>query len=203
MTAETREPIVLASGSVTRHRLLEAAGLNILVDVPRVDEEEVKRSCRQAGLSAAEVAEALAELKAGRVASRYPGVHVIAADQMLTCQDLWFDKPPDRAHAHAQLTALSGKTHQLISAVVVMHNGARIWHHVDRAEMVMRPLSDVFINNYLDRMGSAALTSVGAYQLEGLGAQLFNRIQGDFFTILGLPLLPLLDFLRSRGVVDR
>ncbi len=195
--------IVLASGSQTRKQMLEQAGLSIVVQKPHVDEDEIKNSFRAEGMTAAEVAEALAELKASRVASRVDGTNVlvVGADQMLECEGTWFDKPTSRADAAHTLRRLSGRSHTLISSVVVVHNGARIWHHSDRATMVMRKLSDEFIESYLDQAGETVLQSVGAYQLEGFGAQLFNQVRGDFFTVLGMPLLPLLDFLRLRGVL--
>ncbi len=201
MTVLSTQPVILASASRTRRLMLEQAGLEIVPEPARVDEEEVKLSLKAAGMKPEEVAEALAELKAARVAARYPGVHVIGADQMLECGGDWFDKPSDRAAAAAQLRRLSGRTHRLISAAVVFHNGVRIWHGTDHATLTMRPLTEDFIERYLDALGDAALESVGGYQLEGLGAQLFTKVTGDFFTILGLPLLPLLGFLRGRGVV--
>ena len=118
---------------------------------------------------------------------------------MLECNGVWFDKPVDRDHAVAHLTALGGRTHRLISSAVCVRDGARIWHHTAVASLTMRPLSRAFIDCYLDAAGAAVLRSVGAYQLEGLGAQLFSKIEGDYFTVLGLPLLPALDFLRRHG----
>ena len=197
------QPVILASGSRTRLTMLEQAGLEVVTDAPRVDEEEVKLSCKAAGLKPEEVAEALAELKANRVAARWPGLFIIGADQMLECGGVWFDKPVDRVAARDQLLALSGRTHRLISCAVVIHNGARVWHHVDHATLTMRSLSPDFVDRYIDAMGDAVTGTVGGYQLEGLGSQLFARVTGDFFTILGLPLLPLLDFLRVRGVLPR
>lgn len=120
---------------------------------------------------------------------------------MLACEGMWFDKPADLDHARAHLQALRGKTHELISAVVVVHQDNRLWHHVERARLTMRPVSDSFIDRYLEVMGDKALASVGAYQLEGIGAQLFDKVEGDYFTVLGLPLLPLLDYLRVRKVL--
>lgn len=196
-----QEHLVLASGSATRARMLEGAGVPVRLDPPAVDEAEIKASCRASGLRVEETAEALAEMKAQRVTRRHPGALVVGADQMLDCDGVWFDKPADRAQAREQLLALSGKTHRLVSVAVAVLDGERQWHHVDSARLTMRPLTPGFVDFYLDRVGEAALTSVGAYQLEGLGAQLFSRVQGDFFTILGLPLLPLLDFLRQRGVL--
>ncbi len=197
----SREPVVLASGSVTRARLLRDAGVEILVDRPVVDEDEVKRSFRADGATPDEAAEALADLKARRIAPRHPGRLVLAADQMLECEGAWLDKPADREAAAAQLGRLAGRTHRLISAAVVHLDGQRIWHRVDAARMTMRPLGPAFLRAYLDGAGDAVLGSVGAYQVEGLGAQLFTRIEGDHFTIQGLPLLPLLGFLRQRGVL--
>ena len=193
--------LVLASASPTRARLLRAAGVPFHVDAPSVDEAEAKRSLEAEGADGAAIAEALAELKARRVARRHPGALVLGADQILECDGRRFDKPADRTVAAAQLRALAGREHELVSAAVVMRDETRLWHAVDRARLRMRPLGDAAIAAYLDRAGEAALGSVGAYQLEGLGAQLFAAVEGDFFTILGLPLLPLLDFLRGHGVV--
>jgi septum formation protein len=193
--------LVLASASSSRRQLLAAAGVPVEVEAPRIDEEGVKDTLRAEGAVAEQAAETLAELKAQRISSRRPEALVVGADQMLECGGVWFDKPPDRSHAAGHLRALSGREHRLVCAVCVVHGGARIWHHLDRARLVMRPLSDDFIEAYLDAAGESVLSTVGAYRLEGLGAQLFSRIEGDHFTILGLPLLPLLGFLRDRGVL--
>lgn len=193
--------IVLASASSARAALLRAAGIPILVDAAAIDEAEVKASLRAAGAGAAAVAETLAELKAQRVARRHAGSLVIGADQVLECDSVLFDKPLEPAAAQAQLLALRGRRHRLVSAVVLVRDGGRIWHHVDRAELTMREFSTGFLDRYLDAAGEAALSSVGAYQLEGVGAQLFAAVDGDYFTILGLPLLPLLDILREQGVL--
>jgi septum formation protein len=190
--------LVLASASTARARLLAEAGLAVRCQAAAVDEEGMKAALKAEGATPVQVAETLAELKAQRVASKYPGALVIGADQMLSCNEVWFDKPPDRDHAAAQLRALSGKTHTLWTTVCVVRNGSRIWHHNAAARLTMRTLSDAFIEAYLAAVGPAVTTSVGAYHLEGLGAQLFAKVEGDFFTILGLPLLPLLDFLRSN-----
>ena len=190
--------LVLASASTARARLLAEAGLAVRCQAAAVDEEGMKAALKAEGATPAQVAETLAELKAQRVASKCPGALVIGADQMLSCNEVWFDKPPDRDHAAAQLRALSGKTHTLWTTVCVVRNGSRIWHHNGAARLTMRTLSDAFIEAYLAAVGPAVTTSVGAYHLEGLGAQLFAKVEGDFFTILGLPLLPLLDFLRSN-----
>lgn len=191
--------IILASGSATRRAMLEGAGVAFVVDTAPVDESAVKDAMRAETDNPARVAEVLAELKATRVAARHPGAIVIGADQMLECERVWFDKPADRAAARAQLLALRDKTHRLVSSVVAVRDGQRLWHHTDSARLTMRRFSDAFLDQYLDRAGDAVLSSVGAYQLEGLGAQLFMAVDGDHFTILGLPLLALLDFLRENG----
>jgi septum formation protein len=193
--------LILASGSATRRAMLAAAGLAVIPSPPAVDEAEVKASMRAEGGSPADVAEALAVLKAQRVSRRYPGDLVIGADQMLDCDGVWYDKPADRAAARDQLLALRGRTHTLTSTAVVMRDGERLWHATDRARLTMRPFSHVFLEAYLDAVGDAALSSVGGYQLEGRGVQLFSRVEGDHFTVLGLPLLPLLGFLRDHGVL--
>jgi septum formation protein len=156
---------------------------------------------RETDASASDLAETLAELKARKISGRHGGALVVGADQVLDCQGKWFDKPVDRAAARAQLLDLRGKMHELISCVCVLRDGERLWHHIGRARLTVRPFTESFLDDYLDQVGDAVLQSVGAYQLEGRGAQLFSRIDGDYFTILGLPLLPLLDFLRNHGVV--
>jgi septum formation protein len=193
--------VVLASASVIRRTLLTSAGIPCIADPGAVDEDEVKRAMKAEGTPATAVAEMLAELKAMRVAPRHRDALVFGADSMLECNGVWFDKPADRDRAAAHLAALSGRTHQLISAAVCIRNGARVWHHTSVASLTMRPLSRQFIEIYLDAAGPAVQRSVGAYQLEGLGAQLFARIEGDYFTVLGLPLLPMLAFLRANNVI--
>lgn len=197
------ETVILASGSQTRLTLLRHAGLSVEALAPSVDEQEMKAAFLAERAPAEACAEALAELKAGRISQRHPGALVIGADQMLDCNGVWFDKPADEAHARAHLQALRGKTHRLVTATVVARNGQRIWHTIDTARLTMRPFGDAFLDDYLRRVGPAVLSSVGAYHLEGLGAQLFSRIEGDFFTILGLPLLPLLGFLRDQGALAK
>ncbi|MGE5517604.1 MAG: Maf family protein [Bacteroidota bacterium] len=191
--------IVLASGSATRRALLESAGVSFVVDTSPVDEQAVKDAMRVETDNPARVAEVLAELKATRVSARHSGAIVLGADQMLECERVWFDKPADRAAARAQLLALRDKTHRLVSSVVAVRDGQRLWQHSEAAKLTMRRFSDAFLDAYLDQAGDAVLSSVGAYQLEGLGAQLFMAVDGDHFTILGLPLLAVLDFLRENG----
>jgi septum formation protein len=195
--------VVLASASQARRALLTAAGLDLVVDPAAVDEAALKASLAAEGAGPAEIAEALALLKASRICPRHPGQLVVGADQILECEGRNFDKPAGRAAARDQLLALRGRPHSLFSAAVAMRDGRRLWHHVGRADLTMRDFSDAFLDSYLDRAGPAATASVGAYQLEGLGAQLFERIEGDYFTILGLPLLPLLEFLRGQGEIGR
>jgi len=199
--AGAQTPVVLASASAIRATLLRQAGIPVEIAPAHIDESALKHAMRAERASAADCAAALAALKAQRVSSRHAGALVIGADQMLECDDVWFDKPADRAQAAATLRALRGKTHELLAAVTVMRDGAQLWQHVGHARLTMRSFSDDFVEAYLDALGAAALQSVGAYQLEGLGVQLFSHIDGDHFTILGLPLLPLLDFLRQHGVV--
>jgi septum formation protein len=198
----TARPLVLASASRIRRSLLENAGISVTVDPADIDEQATKTTMRAEGATAEAVAVELAMRKAHAVSVRHPGAVVIGADQMLDAGGTWFDKPTDRAAAGRQLAALAGRSHRLISAAAIVENGREIWRMADTVVLHMRPLSETFIERYLDRAGPAALSSVGAYQLEGLGAQLFARIDGDYFTVLGLPLLPLLAFLRQTEVIE-
>jgi septum formation protein len=195
--------VVLASASPTRAHLLRAAGVPFEQRPAAVDESSLKEALRAEGVTAGDAAVALAELKAQRVASQIPDEIVLGADQILTCEDRWFDKPEDRGEARAQLSLLAGRWHELATAVVVFRGGARVWHHLAVPRLWLRDCSPEFLDAYLDLAGEAALTSVGAYQIEGVGAQLFARIEGDHFAVLGLPLLPLLAFLREQGVLLR
>lgn len=201
MSLAPGEPIYLASASPTRKRLLEAAGIPVIAEPAAVDEAEIKSAFHADRRGADDCALALAEAKAQRVSARHPSALVVGADQMLDCDGTWFDKPADLSQARAHLQALRGRRHRLISAVAVLRGGTRLWHTVDQAELAMRSFSDEFLHRYLAAAGADALHSVGAYQLEGIGAQLFATVDGDFFTILGLPLLPLLDFLRGHGAL--
>jgi septum formation protein len=194
--------LVLASASAIRASLLRRAGLPIEVMAADADEASVKQAMHAERADAAACATALAVLKAQRVSARQPGALVIGADQMLECDGVWFDKPADHAAAAATLRALRGKTHRLVAAVAVVRDGACLWQYAEPARLTMRALSDGFIEAYLGVLGPAALQSVGAYQLEGLGVQLFSYIDGDHFTILGLPLLKLLEFLRRHAIVS-
>jgi len=195
--------IVLASTSASRRRLLSQTGIYFNTAKPPLDEAPVKARFGQAGASAADVADALAEGKAVSVADILPGHYVIGADQMLECDGLWFDKPESRDGARRHLQALRGKTHQLITAAAIAHEGRIVWRHSEVAQMTMRDFSDAFLDQYLDKAGEGLTSSVGAYELEGLGAQLFARIEGDFFSILGLPVVPVLNALREAGALPK
>jgi septum formation protein len=183
--------------------MLRAAGVEIEIVPARVDESELKLSLKQQGADPETAAIALAELKALQVSRGRPGRLVLGADQMLDCDGAWFDKPESRAAARTQLLALRNKTHRLTSAAVLARDGQRIWHNAAAASLTMRAFTDTFLDLYLGEAGEAVLGSVGVYQLEGLGAQMFRTIDGDFFTILGLPLLPVLDILREQNVLQR
>jgi septum formation protein len=193
--------IILASASSSRANLLRSAGVIFDTIPAKVDEDSVKESLAAEGASATQCAETLAELKAVKISQRQPNTLVVGADQLLECGGKWFDKPADMAGAKTHLETLRGNTHILATSVVVAMNGARIWHHNAAPRLTMRTFTDTFLIDYLTDVGPAALLSVGAYQLEGRGVQLFNRIDGDFFTILGLPLLELLAFLRGHNLV--
>lgn len=203
MSRLCKAPVILASASRTRAKLLEDAGLAIEIVPASVDEATIRESMAAEHASAAEIARALAELKALRISRQRPGAFIIGADQILVCNGVLFEKPAHRDAAETQLRALSGASHELISAVCVARDDGVIWHHTDTAQLTMRVLSEGFIKAYLDAAGDEILANVGAYALEGLGAQLFARVRGDYFTILGLPLLPLLDFLREHNIVPR
>jgi septum formation protein len=194
--------LILASGSASRARMLEAAGVAFEVEKPRVDEEAIKASLRAEGMKPRDQADALAETKALSVSNRRSGF-VIGADQMLAVEGDTLDKPANAEEARAHLLRLRGREHSLMSAVVVAREGAVIWRHIDTPKLKMRNFSDSFLDAYMLQAGEGVLNSVGAYHLEGLGAQLFDRVEGDYFAVLGLPLLPLLAFLREHGIVAK
>jgi septum formation protein len=194
--------LILASTSQSRRTMLTAAGVSFSSEAPGVDEDAVKDSLKGENAPPSAIAETLAELKARKVSLRHPDAFVIGADQVLDCGGILYDKPPDVAAARRQLQALRGRAHRLTASVVVARGDARLWHRTEVATLHMRPFTDAFLDNYLARAGAVVCRSVGAYQLEGLGAQLFTRIEGDYFTVLGLPLLPLLDFLRGHKLVE-
>jgi septum formation protein len=190
-------PLVLASRSGVRRTLLEAAGIPLEVCPADVDERGLEsKAPLQAPVA---IAALLAREKAAVIAQSKPGRLILGADQTLSLNGVRFAKPPDRPAARAQLRALSGRTHELYSAIAFVQGGTVLFEHVGVARLTMRALSDAFLDAYLDAVGHAATASVGAYQLEGLGVQLFERIDGDYFTVLGLPLTMALDFLRRHG----
>jgi septum formation protein len=191
------EPLVLASGSAIRRKVLEAAGIPVTVCPADLDERSLEAEA--ASQAAGAIAALLAWEKALAVEKLHRGRLILAADQVLALGETRFAKPADRAAAKAQLQALSGRTHELHSAIVFVQNATVEFEHVGVARLTMRALSERFLDDYLDAVGAAATSSVGGYQIEGIGIQLFERIEGDVFTILGLPLLPALDFLRRRG----
>ena len=194
--------IVLASQSASRRAMLAAAGVPFEALSPGVDEDAAKEALRADGLDARGLADALAELKALRVSRRMPGALVLGCDQTLSLDDgSMIDKAVDRADAERILTLLSGRVHHLHSAAVVAFNGEAIWRHVERLRMTVRPLSRDFIRAYLDGDWDECRWCVGCYRIEGPGAQLFAKVEGSQFGIQGLPLLPLLDFMRVRGVL--
>ena len=192
--------LILASQSPSRRQMLESAGLVFDVEPSGVDEDEITRSLLAEHAAPQDIAEKLAEVKALRVSARRPEAMVIGGDSTLACNGRLFDKPATMAAARKQLLSLRGQTHELFSSVVVARGGARLWHSNERARLTMRPFSEAFLDAYLARAGEGVLSSVGAYQLEKLGAHLFSRVDGDYFTILGLPLLPLLSFLAVHGI---
>lgn len=195
--------LVLASGSKIRAELMTNAGLHIDVDPALVDERAVEAPLLEASFPPEDLASVLAEAKANDVSGRRPEDLVVGADQILAFEGKRRTKPENMEAARRQLLEFSGKTHELLSAVVISKNGEAIWRHVSSARLTMRELRPDYIGRYLADAGERVLSSVGAYQLESLGIQLFEKIEGDYFTILGLPMLPLLAELRALGVIDK
>lgn len=194
--------LILASTSPFRRQLLENAGLKVQPVAPQTDERAVEKTLEGSDMNPEDIAAILAEAKAAEVSERFPDAWVVGGDQTLSLGDEVFHKPADMEGARRHLLALSGKTHQLNSAIVIARNGEAVWRHVAIARMTMRQLDPAFIGRHLSRVGDIALKSVGAYQVEGEGIQLFERIEGDYFTIVGVPLLPLLHKLRELEVID-
>ena len=195
-------PLILASQSPFRRMLMENAGLAFTAEAAAIDERAVEDDLAAGDPTPQAVAEALAIAKAEDVASRNPGALVIGSDQTLSLEGRVFHKPADMTEAKRHLQAMSGRTHALNCGIALVRDDQRLWSHVSIAHLTMRTLSDAFIDRHLARVGTRILASVGAYQLEGEGVQLFDRIDGDYFTILGLPLLPLLAKLRDLGAID-
>jgi septum formation protein len=193
--------LILASGSAIRKQILDGAGLDYEVMVRPVDEAAIKDAMLAEGARLRDIADALAEAKAMRVSRQTPGL-VIGADQIMVMDGQLFDKPKDLDEARARLLFMRGKMHELIGAVVICENGAPIWRHMCRTKLWVREFSEDFLEAYIKAEGEQLTRSVGAYRFEGPGAQLFSKVEGGFFAILGLDLLPVLDFLRTRGVVQ-
>jgi septum formation protein len=195
-------PLILASKSPFRAQILKNAGVKFRAEAAVMDERSVEAPLLKSGADAEDVAAVLAEAKAQDVSARFPDAVVLGCDQTLSLGDELFHKPADMQAARLHLLKLSGKTHLLSSALALAKGGETLWRHVSTARLTMRVLTPAFIGRHLARVGSAALSSVGAYQYEGEGIQLFEKIDGDYFTIVGLPLLPLLAELRRMGEID-
>ncbi|MFC5992312.1 Maf-like protein [Limoniibacter endophyticus] len=196
------QKIILASQSPFRRTLLQNAGLSFETISADIDERAAEAPMRQTGATPADIAEVLAIAKAMDVSARIPSALVIGCDQTLSLDEEIYHKPESMEAARRHLLSLSGKTHQLNSAVVLVKDGELIWSHTGVADLTMRKLDPAFIGRHLARVGDVALKSVGAYQIEGEGIQLFEKIEGDYFTIVGLPLLALLEKLRELGAID-
>jgi septum formation protein len=195
--------LILASQSAARRAMLEAAGVPHDAMAAGVDEDSLKAGLRADGLNARSLADALAEMKAVKLSRRHPTDLVLGCDQVASMEDgAMLDKAGSREEARAQLLALRGKAHRLTSAAVICEGGSPVWRHIDVAKLVVREFSEAFLDAYLDAEWPAISGCVGGYRIEGRGAQLFARIDGSHFTILGMPLLPLLDYLRVRGVLE-
>jgi septum formation protein len=198
----SRPDLVLASKSTVRRTLLSGAGVTLSVHDAAVDEDAIKQNALKNHLSAPEIAARLATAKAQTVSALFPNALVIGCDQVLELDGNIFDKPINLEEARGRLRAFSGKTHQLIAAISLVQDGHPLWQTIDSAALKVRALSADFIETYIANEGEAVLSSVGAYRLESMGAQLFDEIDGDYFTVLGLPLLPLLEQLRKHGILQ-
>lgn len=202
LTTDPFMPLILASKSPFRAQILHKAGISFRAEAAAIDERAAEAPLLKSGAAPEEVASVLAEAKALDISARFPDALVLGADQTLSLGDELFHKPADMEAARRHLLKLSGKTHILSSALVLARRGDAIWRHVSLARLTMRSLSPAFIGRHLAQVGETALSSVGAYQYEGKGIQLFDEIDGDYFTIVGLPLLPLLAQLRLLGEID-
>ena len=192
--------IILASGSAIRREILDGAGLDYEVIVRPVDEGAIKEAMLEENSRLRDIADALAEAKAMRVSRQEEGL-VIGADQIMVMGDTLFDKPKNMDDVRNRLISMRGKKHQLLGAVVICESGVPVWRHMSRTTLWVRAFSDEFLDWYIETEGEALLKSVGAYRFEGPGAQLFEKVEGGFLAILGLDLLPVLDYLRTRGVI--
>lgn len=196
------KPLVLASSSAIRRELLENAAVSVEVMPARIDEDAVKTAMLEERATPRDIADALAEFKARKVASKRPDAFVLGCDQVLALDGAILSKPATKEEARGQLEALRGTTHQLLSAAVIYEGAEPVWRHVGTVRLKMRDTSDAYIDSYVDRNWESIRHSVGAYKLEEEGVRLFSQIQGDYFNVLGLPLLELLAFLGQRGVIE-
>ena len=192
--------IILASGSQIRRQIMTDAGLGFEVIVKPVDETAIKQSMQAEGSRPKDIADALAEAKSRRVSQIEQGL-VIGADQIMVMDNVLFDKPKNMEEARERLLNMRGKTHFLIGAVVICENGQPVWRYASKTKLTIRNFGEKFLDDYLTEEGESILKSVGAYRFEGRGSQLFSNVEGDFFSILGLSLLPVLDYLRERGAI--
>lgn len=195
-------PLILASGSEIRASLLRRAGVEVTALPARIDEEMIRQSLQAENAKPHDVADALAEMKAARVADKHPGALVLGCDQVLEFGGAILSKPETLEQARQQLTDLRGKSHRLLSALVLYDAAKPIWRHIGEANLTMKPVSDRYLDGYLGRNWPGISASVGGYKLEEEGIRLFRAITGDYFTILGLPLLPLLSYLAQRGFIE-
>jgi len=195
-------PLILASGSDMRSQLMRNAGLAYSVIIPRIDEQNIKDALVAEGAHPRDIADALAEIKARKVSSNYNDAMTIGCDQILSIDGSILSKPASIDAARDQLRALRAKRHMLLSAAVVYHEGKPIWRHVGQVRLRMRNVSDAYIDDYVDRNWDDIKSAVGSYKLESEGVRLFDSIEGDYFHVLGMPLLELLAFLTLRGVID-
>lgn len=196
-------PIILASGSTVRAHLLKNAGLDVQIKVPRIDEESIKSALLAENASPRDIADALAEMKARKISDKNPGAMVIGCDQVLDFNQTLMSKPTTPEDAREQLTALRGNRHSLLSAAVIYQDGTPVWRHVGQVRLRMRAFSDDYLSGYISRNWNSIRHSVGAYKLEEEGVRLFSNIDGDYFNVLGMPLLELLNFLALRGVIEQ
>ena len=196
-------PILLASGSSIRAQLLENAGVPFSVQIARVDEDSIKRALLAEGASPRDIADALAEMKARKVSDKIPGAMVLGCDQVLDFDGQLLSKPETAEDAFAQLKMMRGKRHMLLSAAVIYQDGEPIWRHVGQVRLRMRMSSDAYLRDYVDRNWDSIRHAVGAYKLEEEGVRLFATIDGDYFNVLGMPLLELLNYLAVKGVIDQ